>query len=125
VHRREAASACRETIGPIDGRLLQSPATPASVACLFGAGEFGASELEPAIVRTPSESGNIRVRSAEGIYKTKRRPGFDSESPTTTALFAYICTYLRVFALKTSALLALAVGIWYPHAIRRGFDGYE
>jgi hypothetical protein len=23
------------------------------------------------------------------------------------------------------ALLALAVGTWYPHAIRRGLDGYE
>ena len=27
--------------------------------------------------------------------------------------------------LKNLALLALAVGTWYPHAIRRGLDGYE
>ena len=27
--------------------------------------------------------------------------GFDSDSPVSTDLFAYICTYLRTFALKT------------------------
>src|ERR1700720_404802 len=61
----------------------------------------------PAIGRTPSESGNFRARSAEGIYKTKMRSGFDHESPTRTDLFAFICTYLRVFALKTFFFLSL------------------
>ena len=48
----------------------------------------------PAAKRTPSESGDIRARSAEGIHKTKRKPRFNSESPTGTDLSA-------PFALKT------------------------
>jgi hypothetical protein len=33
--------------------------------------------------------------------------------------------FLRSLRIKILALLALAVGTWYPHAIRRGLDGYE
>jgi hypothetical protein len=53
------------------------------------------------MARTSGEATNTRFRSAEGVYKTKAKPGFDSESPVSTDLFAYICTYLRTFALKT------------------------
>jgi hypothetical protein len=53
------------------------------------------------MARTSGEATNVRFRSAEGIYKAKAKPGFDSESPVTTDLFAYICAYLRTFALKT------------------------
>jgi hypothetical protein len=59
------------------------------------------SEVAP----TPSEPTNTRSRSAEGIYKAKAKPGFDSENPGSTNLFAYICTYLRTFALKPSSSL--------------------
>jgi hypothetical protein len=48
-----------------------------------------------------SEATNVWFRSAEGIYKTKAKPGFASESPVSTELFAYICAYLRTFALKS------------------------
>ena len=34
-------------------------------------------------------------------YKARAKPGFGSESSVSTDLFAYICTYLRTFALKT------------------------
>jgi hypothetical protein len=54
----------------------------------------------PAVARTASEPGNFQVRSAEGIYKAKTGPEFDSESPTGTGLFAYICTYLRYLRQK-------------------------
>jgi hypothetical protein len=53
------------------------------------------------MARTLGEATDIRFRSAEGIYKAKAKPGFDSESLVTTDLFAYICAYLRTFALKT------------------------
>ena len=57
----------------------------------------------PAVVRTPSESGDFRVRSVEGIHKARATQGFDSEGPTRTGPFAYIYTYLRAFALKSSS----------------------
>src|SRR5271168_4366435 len=53
------------------------------------------------MAQTSGEATNIRFRSAEGIYKAKAKPGFASESPVSTDLFAYICVYLRTFALKT------------------------
>ncbi len=53
------------------------------------------------VARTLGVATNIRFRSAEGIYKAKAKPWFDSDSPVSTDLFAYICTYLRTFALKT------------------------
>jgi hypothetical protein len=40
------------------------------------------------MARTSGEATNIRFRSAEGIYKAKAKPGFDSESPVSTDLFA-------------------------------------
>jgi hypothetical protein len=52
----------------------------------------------PAVVRTRRGSGNLRVRSAEGIYEAKTRPEFDSEArPERIYLrsFALICVYLR------------------------------
>ena len=55
------------------------------------------------MARTPSEAPNSRCRSAEGIYESKEKPEFDLESPTGTGPFAYICPYLRTFALKPSA----------------------
>ncbi len=58
------------------------------------------------MARTSGEATNTRFRSAEGIYKAKAKPGFDSESPVTTDLFAYICAYLRTFALKTFFFLS-------------------
>jgi hypothetical protein len=57
------------------------------------------------VARISGEATNTRFRSAEGIYKAKAKPGFDSESLVSTDLFAYICTYLRTFALKTSSSL--------------------
>jgi hypothetical protein len=53
------------------------------------------------MARTSGQATNTRFRSAEGIYKTKANPGLDSERPVTMDLFAYICAYLRTFALKT------------------------
>jgi hypothetical protein len=53
------------------------------------------------VARTSGEATNVRFRSAEGIYKAKAKPGFDSKNPISTDLFAYICAYLRAFALKT------------------------
>jgi hypothetical protein len=43
------------------------------------------------MAQTSGEATNVRFRSAEGIYKAKAKPGFDSESPVSTDLFAYIC----------------------------------
>ena len=53
------------------------------------------------MAQTSGEATNVRSRSAEGIYKAKAKPGFDSKNPVSTDLFAYICAYLRTFALKT------------------------
>jgi hypothetical protein len=53
------------------------------------------------VARTSSEATNARFCSAEGIYKAKAKPVFDCKSPVSTDLFAYICAYLRTFALKT------------------------
>jgi hypothetical protein len=53
------------------------------------------------VAGTSGEATNIQFRSAEGIHKAKAKPGLDSESPVSTDLFAYICAYLRTFALKT------------------------
>jgi hypothetical protein len=53
------------------------------------------------MAQTSGEATNVRFRSAEGIYKAKAKQGFDSEGPVSTDLFAYICAYLRTFALKT------------------------
>ena len=53
------------------------------------------------VTGTSGEATNIRFRSAEGIYKAKVNPVFDCKSPVSTDLFAYICAYLRTFALKT------------------------
>src|ERR1700728_4098019 len=50
------------------------------------------------------QASNVRFCAAEGIYKAKAKPGFDSESPAISDLFAYICTYLRTFALKNLLL---------------------
>jgi hypothetical protein len=52
------------------------------------------------MARTSGEATNVRFRSAEGIYKAKAKPGFDSQRPVSTDLFAYICAYLRAFALN-------------------------
>jgi hypothetical protein len=52
------------------------------------------------MARTSREATKFRFRSAEGSCTAKVKPGFDSESPVSTDLFAYICAYLRAFALK-------------------------
>jgi hypothetical protein len=52
------------------------------------------------VARTSGEATNVRFRSAEGIYKAKAKPGFESKNPVNTDLFAHICAYLRAFVLK-------------------------
>jgi hypothetical protein len=53
------------------------------------------------MAQASGEATNARSRSAEGIYKAKAKPGVDSKNPISADLFAYICAYLRAFALKT------------------------